>query len=256
MKRLLPLLLLLISSAATAESGAYRIEVIIFQNLGADADTVQVESLRSFSGFPALEESNLPDDLVVLVKKSSTMDTAWRRLKSSKAYRPLLFAAWEQNRTDYYPPMRLHDKTVLDEQLRPPTSIMIADLAAAEPLAAYVSTFYQLDGTVQLRRSRFLHIYVDLEYREAVTQDAPQTTVFTVGDPLPPGVSAADNADDGDIGISPDRNIYSLQQNRQVRTGRMQYFDMPYFGVLVLVSAIDSEQQAAGVPLAEGSNRE
>jgi len=36
----------------------------------------------------------------------------------------------------------------------------------------------------------------------------------------------------------------------------MQYFDMPYFGALVFVSAIDSEQQAAGVPLAEGTNRE
>lgn len=256
MKRLLPLLLLLISSAATAESGAYRVEIIIFQNIGVAADPNPVDGLRSFSRFPALEESNLPDDLVVIEQKSGDMNNVWRRLKSSRAYRPLLFAAWQQNRTDYYPPMRLHDDMVLDEQLRPPTNIMIADLAAEDPLAAYISTFYRLDGTVQLRRSRFLHLYLDLEYREAVPQDETQASLLTVGNVGYPGLSGDEELDHGDDDPGLEYNVYTLRQNRQIRTGRMQYFDMPYFGALVYVSAIDSEQSAAGVPLAEGSNRE
>jgi hypothetical protein len=32
--------------------------------------------------------------------------------------------------------------------------------------------------------------------------------------------------------------VFALKQNRQIRTGELQYFDTPYFGVLVLVSAI------------------
>ncbi len=93
MKRLLPLLLLLISFAALAESGAYRVEMIILQNLGVTADATPIEELRSFSRFPALDETDLPDDLAVIAEKSTYMDTVWRRLRSSKAYRPLLFAA-------------------------------------------------------------------------------------------------------------------------------------------------------------------
>jgi len=263
MKRLLPLLLLLISSTTLAESGAYRVEVIIFQNLEATADATPVDELRSFSRFPALEENNLPDDLVVIDKKSRTMNAVWRRLKSSRAYRPLLFAAWEQNRTDYYPPMRIHDDVLLGKQLRPPTNIMIADLTAADPLAAYISSFYRLDGSVQLRRSRFLHLYLDLEIREETVPtgaDAINDAASdAAGEPLLPDNRSADsynnysndnpinndndndNGDDDSDDSGTSYSLYSLQQNRPIRTGRMQYFDMPYFGALVLVSAIDSE---------------
>ena len=169
MKRLIPLLLLL-SSAALADSGAYRIEVIVFRNLDAMAEPANAVELRSFSHFPDLEEkkvetgdpskrpdliaktaetspgsagdvyspprSDLPDDLHVITEKAFRMDDAWRRLRSSKGYRPLLYASWEQNRTDYYPPMRIHDQTGIDSQLRSPTNIMLADLAAEDPLAA------------------------------------------------------------------------------------------------------------------------
>jgi len=229
MKRLVILFLLLMSSAVLAESGAYRVEVIVFQNLAVTADGVQVDEFRSFSRFPALLETDLPEDLKVTDQKSMRMDGIWRRLKSSKGYRPLLFAAWEQNRTDYYPPMRIHDEMLVDEQLRPPTSIMIADLAAEDPLGAYLSSFYRLDGTVQLRRSRFLHLYLDLEYRQEIEQPGTdaQATFFSIKDPA--------------LSESVAYNIYSLQQNRQIRTGQFQYFDTPYFGVLVLITAIAGE---------------
>ena len=35
--------------------------------------------------------------------------------------------------------------------------------------------------------------------------------------------------------------IYRLKENRQVRTGRLQYFDTPYFGALVLVTPISED---------------
>ena len=198
MKRLLSFLLLLVSSATLAESGAYGVEVIVFRNLSVAAEAGGVDEFRSFSQFPGLEETrpaedqiedpadritpelpgelpddlpaaprhDLPDDLLVITKKSAYMNDVWRRLVSSEDYQPLVYAAWQQNRTNYYPPMRVHNQQIIDTQLRPPTHIMLADLAAEDPLAAYRSTFYQLDGSVQLRRSRFLHLFLDLEYRE------------------------------------------------------------------------------------------
>ena len=272
MKRLIPLLLLL-SSAALAESGAYRVEVIVFRNLDVLAEPANAVELRSFSQFPDLEEnktnivgtqdgsvsdtyspprSDLPDDLHVITEKAFRMDDAWRRLRSSKGYRPLLYASWEQNRTDYYPPMRIHDQTGIDSQLRPPANIMVADLAAEDPLAAYRSTFYQIDGSIQLRRSRFLHLFLDLEYREDASSIQSGPGFFTGNDqdnreeqlPAESGTgffsgNSVQSESGSDNNVS--HRVFSLKQNRQIRTDRMQYFDTPYFGVLVLVSPIGAK---------------
>jgi len=273
MKRLLPLLLILISAATMADSGAYRVEVIIFRNLDAIAEAVVAEELRSFSQFPGLEKPiqpkmftedltgespeepiieppeelpgevpdditepvryDLPDDLNVVIQKGTSMDGVWRRLRSSQGYRPLVYAAWQQNRTDYYPPIRVHNQQVIDTQLRPPTNIMVADLAMEDPLAAYRSTFYQLDGSVQLRRSRFLHLYLDLEYRDKSAGEATGAGLLHGLDTL----TGAEN----ESTISQTYDIFKLKENRQIRTGRLQYFDTPYFGALVLVSAIKTK---------------
>jgi len=245
MKRLLPLLLMLIGSTALAESGAYRVEIIIFRNLAVDVDATEVDELRSFSQFPALEESNLPDDLVAVTQKSTRMDTVWRRLQNSRGYRPLVYAAWEQNRTDYYPPMRIYDEMPLGEQLPPATNILVADFAAADPLGAYLGSFYRLEGTLQLKRSRFLHLFLDFEYREEIWRPDTQSAFLLANDPAAP----AGNSNSNDISTSNSNNIsksfgyklYSLQQSRQIRTGRMEYFDTPYLGALVFVTAIDAE---------------
>jgi hypothetical protein len=167
---------------------------------------------------------DLPDDLHVVTQKSSLVEAVWRRLRSSKNYRPLLYAAWEQNRTDYYPPMRVHNQEVMDTQLRPPTHILVAELSAEDPLAAYRSTFYQLDGSVQLRRSRFLHLFLDLEYRQGKLQRSGSPDLFT------------DSSSQTETDVA--NSIHVLKQNRQIRTNRMQYFDTPYFGALVLVTTI------------------
>ena len=261
MKRLLPILLLLICSTTLAESGSYRVEVIVFRNLEAAAETGVSEELRSFSQYVELQRelqdiqpparnsideqsletaddpaefihSDLPDDFQIITQKSTTMDDVWRRLKSSRAYRPLVYGAWEQNRTDYYPPVRIHDQNVIDMQLRPPTSIVIADLAAEDPLAAYRSTFYQLDGSIQLRRSRFLHLFLDIEIREEQASSGFEPDFFTPGDTRQTTVA-------GPVS-SPGMGVFNLKQNRQVRTGQLQYFDTPFFGALVFVSAISA----------------
>ncbi len=242
MKRLLAFLLLLLSSATLAESGSYRVEVIVFRNLDVVSDPVLEDELGSFSRYPRLDQifveeasleipnKHLPEDLNVVTRRSSRMDGVWRRLRTSQGYRPLIYKSWVQNRVDYYPPMRVHNERVIDTQLRPPTNIVVADLAAEDPLAAYRSTFYQLDGSLQLRRSRFLHLYLDLEYRDENSGEAIETDFFDSQDAP---VELA--------GFNEKNSIFRLKENRQIRTGRLQYFDAPHFGALVLVTAIRAD---------------
>lgn len=255
MKRLLPLLLLLISPVCLAESGAYRVEVIVFRNLLVSAEPTRLNELRSYSHYPDLEEperpaanppvesnpdlpealavvlrDDLPDDVQVVFDRGTYMDDVWRRLRSSEGYRPLVYASWEQNRVDYYPPMRLHDDQIIDTQLRPLSEIMIADLTSEDPLNAYRSTFYRIDGSVQLRRSRFLHLFLDLEYRDVITPASTETEplaaygFLTGTEPQAPA--------------PPEYDVFTLKQNRQIRTNQMQYFDTPFFGALVFVTSI------------------
>lgn len=261
MKQLLPLFLLLVSSAVLAESGAYRVEVIVFRNLLATTGFTDTPELRSFSQFPNLEESrpvgslpagsgndrtkqsadgfpdalrhDLPEDLFVAAEKSSQMDTAWRRLRSSQNYRPLVYTAWKQNRIDYYPPIRIHDQQIIDTRLQSPGQFMVADLTSPDPLASYRKNLYRIDGSLQLKRSRFLHLYLDLEYREATPQNRVEAGFLDSNDL---------QADSGTPVAEPDvYGIYELKQNRQISTGQMQYFDTPFLGALVYVTSIQSE---------------
>ncbi len=290
MKRLLPLFLLLSSSPTLAESGAYRVEVIIFRHLQTTAKPAEIGELRKFSQFPALEKdqpfdlwppgptpgfstnpaadvtselpetrietpvedsidgpadnspgntvSDLPDDLLPITELSRRMRDVWTRLRSSRDFQPIVFGAWEQNRTDYYPPVRIHDQQVIDVQLRPPTQIMVADLVDRDPLAAYRSYFYRLDGSVQLRRSRFLHLYLDLVYRNEMTEPGAEEPG---AEPVSPDAGDTESAIKDVTGPT----VFELQENRQIRTGQMQYFDTPSLGALVWVTAISSRDVTA-----------
>jgi len=241
MKRLLSFLLIFLSSASLAESGAYRVELIVFRNLGVISAPVLEDKLKSYSHHPDLEQiildetaleipnKHLPEDLNVVTQRSSRMDGVWRRLRSSQGYRPLIYKSWVQNRVDFYPPMRVHNERIIDNQLLPPTNILVADLAAEDPLAAYRSTFYQLDGSVQLRRSRFLHLFLDLEYRDEGSGELAEAEF--INDP---------QNQLEDVRFDQRHGVFKLEENRQIRTGSLQYFDAPHFGALVLVTAISA----------------
>lgn len=273
MKCLLTLLLLVTSSTVLAVPDAYRVEVIVFRHLQATPEPREATELRSFSRFPDLEESkqaetlpeaaddspaapsrgdvlsnelvadelyrsDLPDDLHVITEKSEKMDATWRRLRSSKGYRPLVYAAWEQNRVDYYPPIRIHDQNVIDTRVQTPGNILFADLTALDPLADYRSNLYQIDGSLQLRRSRFLHLYLDLELREEVSQLISAGNDQAVTDESFLATTDKQFLTDADIDETGGYGVYAIQQNRQISTGEMQYFDTPYFGALVYVTNV------------------
>ena len=94
--------------------------------------------------------------------------------------------------------------------------------------------YYEVDGTVKLVRTRFLHLEFDLEMRAPVydplEMEEVVETVLSDGSVMEPGPPRPTSF-----------LIHELKQSRQVRTERMEYFDSPVLGVLAYVTLVDYE---------------
>ena len=110
---------------------------------------------------------------------------------------------------------------------------LVADLTMDDPLHFYRGDFFQLDGSVQLRRSRFLHVYLDLEYREGFSLEPVDAQVDALGGEI---FAATEPA--GDTATDAGYYLHSLRQNRQIQTGKLHFFDTPALGALVFVTAL------------------
>jgi hypothetical protein len=92
--------------------------------------------------------------------------------------------------------------------------------------------YFHLDGTAQLVRTRFLHLALKVELREPVfdpLSSLPQAA---------PLDSAGDEPESGDEPRPDSFLVQKLEQRRQVKTGRMEYFDGPVLGVLAFITDI------------------
>jgi hypothetical protein len=223
--------------------------------------------------FPAAEEIALLDpeaglapeekpdpwaDVLHIETRSDIMQEAWRRLRLSAPFRPLQYLSWVQSASEPFPLLRIHDEAVVlvddpyaeqraeralaaeeSESAEPPEdepaeSPEAGETTDAEPELPDPTLFYALDGTVRLVRTRFLHLELDLEMREPVFE-APR--------PFEPPPSPAVAIDDAPADPPrPDAfEVHKIQQRRQVRTDRMEYFDGPVIGVLAYITTFDME---------------
>ena len=213
-----------------------------------DIPNETIEASTDEELLPVAEED--PWNIVTPVEQMGPeMQEAWRRLRLSGPFRPLQYLAWEQGSNPPFPILRVHDLvTVLvedpwaDERLlreAAKETATFGDVAAtssqnepgdedAEALPDPIA-YYQLDGTVSLTRSRFLHLAMTVEWREPLFAEAPaaapppQYPISGEPPPEPPPSSFV---------------IHRLEQSRPVRTGRMEYYDGPVLGVLAWVSDI------------------
>ena len=259
-----------------ADSG-YRVELLVLRHLDGQAELPPQTTLRDFSAAldlllppaePAAEEPAVADgtpvpsteaqplaaeeepeaadpatQIVLVETQSDEMQLAWQRLRGSSAYRPELYLSWQQPGQEPYPLIRLHDQEVLIEddpnaglRMTADGNAESADIALPEP-----TRFYRLDGTARLRRSRFLHLDLDIEYREPLSADAAQAQ--------PPANRAYGKTAPRPAAFL----VHALQQSHQVQIEHMEYFDGPVFGVLALVSRIDvtTGQDTAAEPADE-----
>jgi hypothetical protein len=260
---MLMLCLVLAAGEALAQTGNYRVEVLVFHHVYSDAKPLEVDTVRPFHDLFELDRPGAPETPVRLETSGGTFDNIRRRLQRLDAYQPLALMIFEQNRIDYHPPVRLHNDEVIAEELHFPGDVIYIDLREEDMLLPYVSALYRLDGFVQLRRSRFLHIDLDLEYRiddpawaEAFPPLEQTDSGADGGDFFSEPVSAEEPPDTGPTRRDQNRSvdmfsnadvlyeeppepfrIHRLNQSRQIRTDTIQYFDSAFLGVLVRVTA-------------------
>lgn len=202
-----------------------------------------------------------PDPLTAVVHietMSEVMQESWRRLRLSGPFRPEQYLSWEQGADEPFPLLRVHNEEIvlLDDpyaDLRAESeqdtdeavtegeepivfsdqgSILPGEPEPEEEVELPEPTrFHQIDGTVMLKRTRFLHLELDLEMREAVFDEMAMTQALI----------AREEAEDGEIEMPSPSSflIHSLQQSRQVKTVRMEYFDGPVLSVLAYIIPVE-----------------
>ncbi len=84
----------------------------------------------------------------------------------------------------------------------------------------------QLEGTITLHRGKYLHLNLDIQLSE---QDLLTNR----------GHTETDNP----TFLSP--TLYRLKQTRRIKSGEINYFDHPRFGVICLVTEIDAPYSAS-----------
>lgn len=258
---------------ATGEASAndlYRIELIVFRNLDVDAQPDQVQQIRRFFETFELDADSPSPAPVALEKADGSFANIWTRLERLADYEPLIRLTFEQTMFDYHPAVRVNNETVMGRELHFPADIIYLDLTEdsdtlagqtrSDPLEDYVQALYQLDGSLRMRRSRFLHIDLDLEFRlpgpawdrEFPVQpvdllepgfqwlgEAPGPVVIP---PDLPVIAASDVADpDITLPIVEPFELYRLQQSRQIKSNTLQYFDSAFLGAIVRVTPIAAE---------------
>jgi hypothetical protein len=225
------------------------------------ADATAAGGNAADAGDPALAENAEDDPLggvVHLPELGAQMQDAWRRLRLSGPFRPLQYLAWEQRAAEPFPTLRVHDEEAVLVQdpwaeQRSAEALAAQEAAATgEPAVPNIGDgpagmapdpatdelpppihYYRLDGTAQLIRSRFLHLALNVEWREPVF-DAASPDARPARPPL--GAPAAVDAAAPPL---PDAfDVYRLEQSRQVRLRRMEYFDGPVLGVLAWITPV------------------
>lgn len=192
------------------------------------------EALDLFSAIEALEavpellDEHLPDPgpiypdpFIQIEGLSPAMQQSWDRLAASGEFRPVAWRAWYQplTRTRLSPPVRVHDEVPLRLDVSSLIPAALPGLGQASQVQGpMLATDYRLDGSLRLRQRQFMHVELDLHWREVIETE-----------PFPVGPLALDKLPASGY------RLHRLNQSRTVRPGRLEYFDSSWLGVLVLI---------------------
>ena len=208
-----------------------------------------------------------PNALFRVEEMGPEMQDAWRRLRLSAGFRPLQYLSWEQGDQPPFPEIRVHGEEIAmvddpyaelraaaleaelesgprpEEEAGPGNTRSSGDGAACEEPETdpfpEPTVHFALDGRASLVRSRFLHLQLDMQLREPVFE-----TELPGDDAALPSLPAA-IPEGMETALLPPRptgfEFHHLDQRRQVRSGRMEYFDSPVIGVLAWITPIELE---------------
>lgn len=217
----------------------YRVEVILFaytepdagselwyenpglpargQTIGLIMETV--EPLPGATPDPPEEDDLMP--YLALPKQDYRLAGVRRVLASSREYRPLLHVAWQQPGLDTRNVRAVHlDNTRFERKAAEQVEVE-PEPGEVRDEPEYTPPIKVFDGTVRLRKSRFLHLDVDFAYFPD-TLEQPDLDM-----PEPAAGYRRLSAD-----------YVRLTESRRIKPDDLNYFDHPLFGLIVQVSKI------------------
>lgn len=160
------------------------------------------------------------------------------KMQATHHYKPLIHIAWRQpvQARDTAKPIHINTKELVTRQRLAASPVIAGDVTTdnlsiddqvaingADDIATEVIDNLA-QGFITVVRERYLHLYVDLLYQQATTEQ-PLFSFF--------GMGTAVN----------EINQYRMQQKRRLRSGELHYFDHPKFGVLAKISPFDGTQE-------------
>jgi hypothetical protein len=165
---------------------------------------------------PADEPGPLPDmEFTLLAREDYQLVETYQRMRRLDVYEPVMHFGWTQ-------------ATWPEEQTDP------------IPLHRFARPPADMDGTLTLYLSRFLHLVVDLSVKlpdvAGVSGDDidRRSRSRTVGDLL----STMEQD-----GRSPMPTYYRIQEDRIFKNGDLRYFDHPKFGVLAKITRVEETEE-------------
>lgn len=177
---------------------------------------------------PEEEPEPLPDPEVVLLSEEEyQLGEVLEQLERLDVYEPVMHFGWTQ-------------ATWPEEETE------------AIPLVLFAEPPEDLDGTLMLYLSRYLHLVVDLQLAappEVVTENQDDSDYRMENSSEGELLGYYDSASAGEqLGYADEIQesqtvFYRIQENRILRNGELRYFDHPKFGVLAMVTRIEEEEE-------------
>lgn len=164
---------------------------------------------------------------------TGTLDEARARLERSPRYRPIVRLAWRQRVAAFSDPVpvRVQGGDVLDR--REPESVEPTLLRETGRNADRELAIHEVDGKVALVRGRYLHLHVDLVFREQAPSILARGTASTYGDTDPYSAFPT----------------WHIAERREIQPGELQYFDHRRFGVIAVATPwLAPEPDSEGAP--------
>ena len=153
-----------------------------------------------------------------------------RALARSGTYRPLLHVAWQQPGLDARNVRAVHlDNTRFERKAAEQVEVEPEPGEVREE-PEYTPPVKVFDGTVRLRKSRFLHLDVDFAYFPDMLQQ-PDLEM--------PAQAAGHRRFPADY--------VRLRESRRIKPDDLNYFDHPLFGLVVQVSRIEIPEPGSTV---------
>lgn len=248
-----------------AQTGLEEGDIQRQQPLGT-ADIPGVFDLAEFQ--PDFEPAVEANFIFEVTEQSDAMRRVWGRLLRSPAHEPLHYAGWQQQAypPEEQNPVRIHDDIPLaepearevdlnepdqsprEDQLEVPTIDLSTNMPAIgddgsiedlpepgesaageeEEIDEAEYTSYRLDGQLSLVQRKFLHLDLDIEWRELVELQ------LLIGEEPAEALTFS---------------LYTVLQRRQVLEDRLEYFDTPWLGAITLITEIElpEEPEVAGL---------